>query len=48
MKRVESSGNTLKLLDVQQKKVNQKKGLLNMIKHELDTRNAQIKHLNNV
>jgi flagellar biosynthesis/type III secretory pathway chaperone len=33
---------------VQQKKVNQKKALLNMIKHELDQRNASIKHLNNV
>lgn len=45
LKRVESSGNTLKLLDIQQKKVNQKKSLLNMIKNELDQRKKRIKEL---
>lgn len=42
---MESSGNTLKLLDIQQKKVNQKKSLLNMIRNELDVRRKQIREL---
>lgn len=45
LKRVESSGNTMKLLDIQQKKVNQKKSLLNMLKNELDVRKKRIKEL---
>jgi len=35
----------MKLLDIQQKKVNQKKSLLNMLKNELDVRKKRIKEL---